>query len=120
MEGLYEHADEIKGKLGEKIRDNKDKAIISKQLATIIVDAPVDIDEDSLVLSEPDKEKLSKIFSELEFRTLGKTILGQDFNIVSYGGQGNLFADLDNGGGVKGRGKCSFGGCFIFHEVLLL
>ena len=91
IEGLYEHADEIKGKLGEKIRDNQEKALMSKYLATIIVDAPVNIDEEDLVLSDPNREELANIFAELEFRDLGRRVLGGEFNIVSEDDVGDLW-----------------------------
>lgn len=81
MENMYEHAHEIPGKLGEKITQNREQAFISKKLATIICDAPVSIDEDELVISEPDKEALMAIFAELEFRTIGKRVFGEDFSV---------------------------------------
>ena len=64
MEGLYEHTDELKGKLKEKVEDNKDQAFMSKMLATIILDAPVEFDDKELEISEPNKEKLLELFSD--------------------------------------------------------
>lgn len=97
VEGLLEHAEEVKGKLGEKIRANKESAVISKQLATILLDAPVDFDPESLILEDPDQEKLGELFTELEFRQMGKRILGDEFNITSEtpssNGQFSLFGD---------------------------
>lgn len=81
MENVIASADEIKGKLGENIRSNVEQARISKQLATIILDVPVEVSDDDLLMSEPDKEKLSQIFTELEFRSLGKRILGETFSV---------------------------------------
>jgi DNA polymerase-1 len=81
MENVLANADNIKGKLGENIRNNKEQALLSKQLATIILDVPVDVSDEDLLISEPDKEKLTTIFTDLEFRTLGKRILGSDFTI---------------------------------------
>lgn len=81
MENLYEHTDKLKGKLKERVEENKEQAFISKQLATIIIDAPVDLNEDDLLRSEPDKEILGDLFAELEFRTIGKRVLGDEFTV---------------------------------------
>ncbi|HMW10361.1 MAG: DNA polymerase I [Bacteroidetes bacterium] len=81
MENVIANAENIKGKLGENIRNNVEQARISKQLATIILDVPVEVNDDDLLMSLPDKEKLSQLFTELEFRSLGKRILGEDFSV---------------------------------------
>lgn len=80
LEGVLEAAQEIKGKLGERIRDNVDQALLSKKLATIITDVPVEFKEEELLICEPDKEALADIFSALEFRSLGKRVLGNEFS----------------------------------------
>lgn len=85
VEGILENTDKIKGKLREKIEENTEQAIISKKLATIIIDVPVEWTEEDLLMEEPDKEKLAEIFNELEFRTLGKRILGQEFSVAVTG-----------------------------------
>lgn len=77
LENVLAQADTIKGKLGEKIRAGAESAIISKKLATIITNAPIHYNIDDLKVSEIDNIKLSQIFEELEFRTLGKRILGE-------------------------------------------
>ena len=66
LENLIDHAEEIKGKMGEKLRDNIETARISKWLATINTQAPVDFDWKDLELTEPDIEKLIAIYTELE------------------------------------------------------
>lgn len=78
LEGILEHADEIKGKLGEKVRAGKENAILSKKLATIITDVPVEFHEENFKMSDWNKEALAEIFADLEFRTLGKRILGEN------------------------------------------
>ena len=78
LETVIERAREIKGKLGERILEHKDQGILSKRLATILVDAPVEIDHAALHLDPPDKEKVLEVFSELEFRNLLKTVLGDE------------------------------------------
>jgi len=97
IENLLEHTDQLKGKLREKVEANKEKAIMSKQLATIITDAPIEFDEKALEISAPDKAKLAELFSFFEFRTLGRRILGSDFMLhlqpetPPQGSQMNLF-----------------------------
>lgn len=94
MEKLYENTHELKGKLKEKVEDNKEQAFMSKKLATILLDAPVDFDEDSLVLEDPNKEAIRKIFDEVEFKTLYKRVLGESPQSIATGGQQSLFGDL--------------------------
>jgi len=79
VEGILEHAHEIKGKMGEKIVAGKEDAIMSKMLATIILDVPVEFNEKELIIEEPDAEALTAFFDEFEFRTLGKRILGDKY-----------------------------------------
>lgn len=81
MENVLAHADKIKGSMGEKIRNGKDLAILSKKLATIITDVPVSFHEESFELSPFDKDALMEIFSELEFKSLGKRILGEEISV---------------------------------------
>ena len=95
MEGLYEHTHELKGKMKEKVEANKEKAFMSKSLATIILDAPVDFDEKSLIMEEPDRETLHKLFSELEFRTLSQRVLQKEIQASQKGGQTSLFDNVD-------------------------
>ncbi len=80
LEQVLANADTIKGALGEKIRKGREDAIMSKKLATIIVDVPVEFHEEDYRLKEWDKEKLKTLFTELEFKTIGKRILGEEFN----------------------------------------
>lgn len=77
MEGLLENAHLVKGKLGEKIQAHKEQGILSKRLATILLDAPVEIDEAALAVKKFDAEKVQALFEELEFRNLAKRLLGQ-------------------------------------------
>ncbi|CAG4997844.1 DNA polymerase I [Dyadobacter sp. CECT 9275] len=76
IENLIAHAGEIKGKLGEKIRENFDKALLSKQLATIDIKVPVPFDAEDLTVCSPDTEKIIALFDELEFKTLRQRVLG--------------------------------------------
>jgi len=88
IENLIVNTDKLKGKLKEKVEEHKDKAILSKKLATIILDVPINWDEHNFDMEEPNREKLAEIFNELEFRTLGKRILGEKFSV----GQAEIIA----------------------------
>lgn len=81
LENALANADNIKGALGEKVRKGKQDAIISKKLATIITDVPVEFHEEDFKIKDWDKEKLKEVFTELEFKTLGKRLLGEDFSV---------------------------------------
>ena len=81
IEGLYENTDKLKGKMLENVITYKEQAFMSKYLATIVLDVPVEFEEDKLIIDEPDKEKLAAIFQELEFRKLGKDILGENYSV---------------------------------------
>jgi DNA polymerase I len=94
MENIYENTHELKGKLKEKVEDNKEQAFLSRKLATILLDAPVDFDEASLVLEDPNKEAIQKLFDEVEFKTLYKRVLGESPASIASGGQQSLFGDL--------------------------
>ncbi|MBP6323400.1 MAG: DNA polymerase I [Chitinophagales bacterium] len=81
IENIYENINEVKGAMKDKLIEHKEMALISKKLATIITDAPIDWKEEDFILKEFDKEKLASIFAELEFRTLGKKIIGDDYSM---------------------------------------
>lgn len=68
MEGLLAHTHELKGKMKEKVEANKELGLLSKQLATIMLDCPVEFDEKNYTLSRPDFQKVTEVFEELEFR----------------------------------------------------
>lgn len=85
IENLLENTDKIKGKMREKVEANKEMAIQSKRLATIILDCPIEFEEHKLIMEEPNKEVLRELFTELEFRAIAKKILGEDI-----GGQEKL------------------------------
>ncbi len=72
MEALLENAHEIKGKLGEKIQAHKEQGVLSKELATILLDVPVTFEAEDYALSEPDQSKVSVLFEELEFRRMAE------------------------------------------------
>ena len=70
LEGLLQNTTELKGKLKEKIEQNKELGILSKKLATIITDVPIDYNIEELKLNVTNLDKARKIFEELEFRRI--------------------------------------------------
>lgn len=70
IEGIYEHIDELKGKLKENMVAYRSQVELSKVLATINTNSPVEFDEAEFKREEPDKEQLGALFAELEFRTM--------------------------------------------------
>ncbi|MFZ5824506.1 MAG: DNA polymerase I [Bacillota bacterium] len=70
VEGVYEHVDEIKGALQTKLKENKELAFLSRKLATIALDAPVELDPDQLKLREPNYPEANALFRKLEFKSL--------------------------------------------------
>ena len=74
MENLLANTHEIKGKLREKIDENKELGILSKKLARILLDVPVSFDEKKYILEQPNTDKVLEIFQELEFRQLGSQL----------------------------------------------
>jgi DNA polymerase-1 len=97
LENVLANAANIKGKLGEKIVAGKDLAIMSKKLATIITDIPAaEFHEENFRIKEMNKEAVKEIFAELEFKTLGKRLLGEDI-----GGDTPSAAFSPDGGSAK-------------------
>jgi len=77
VEALFRNTDKLKGKLREIIENNKVQIELSKILATIEQNVPVDLDENALVLEVPDPVKLKALFDELEFKTISAKILAE-------------------------------------------
>ncbi len=74
METLLENTHELKGKMKEKVEANKELGILSKQLATIMLDCPVEFHEKDFELNHPNFEKTNEIFKELEFRRIAESL----------------------------------------------
>lgn len=70
MENLLANTDKLKGKMKDNIEANKEKGLLSKTLATILLDCPVQFNETDYELSTPDVEKTDALFNELEFRRM--------------------------------------------------
>jgi DNA polymerase-1 len=75
MEKLLENTDKIKGKLKEKIEQNREKGLLSKKLATIMLDVPIDYDFASFKFKNPDISKIKEIFGDLEFRRMTENFM---------------------------------------------
>jgi DNA polymerase-1 len=75
LEGVIEGADQLKGKQKENVLQFAEQGRMSKALATININAPVELDHDALHLDPPDKDKVMEVFSELEFKTLAARVL---------------------------------------------
>lgn len=96
VEGIIANSHELKGKLKENVEMYAEQGILSKKLATINLNSPVELDEAGLEMCNPSRELLEPLFAELEFRTLGRRVFGDDFSIteikaVSAGTQIDLF-----------------------------
>lgn len=70
LENLLANTDQLKGKMKENIENNKELGILSKQLATIDTDAPIEFKDDELKMEKPDVQKIRDIFEDLEFRRM--------------------------------------------------
>ena len=77
VENMLAHTDQIKGKLREKVEAAVDDIKMSKFLATIKTDVPIDMKLDELKLSEPDEAELRKLFMDLEFKSFADRILNK-------------------------------------------
>ena len=76
VENLVANSDKLKGKQKENVENFGQQGILSKELATIVLDVPVEFDEKSLEYNGFDEEKLKTLFEELEFRNLAKRVFG--------------------------------------------
>ncbi len=92
LENLLENVAKVKGKNQERLIDFREQAILSKQLATIDIAVPVTFDPENYQIDPFNREYLSEIFKELEFRSLADEILGQSAPKAPKATQGDLFA----------------------------
>ncbi len=93
VEGVIENADKLKGKMKENVVNFAEQGLQSKQLATIILDVPIDFQEDSLKVQDPDKGKIKELFDELEFRNLAKRVFTEFSLDEGQAQQGDLFGE---------------------------
>ncbi|WP_113651261.1 DNA polymerase I [Pedobacter namyangjuensis] len=81
VENIIANSHELKGKQKENVENFAAQGLVSKKLATIILNVPVPFEEDKLILEEPSRELLEPLFAELEFRTIGKRVFGDEFSV---------------------------------------
>jgi DNA polymerase-1 len=97
VEGVIQNSDKLKGKQKERVEEFAEQALLSKQLATIDINAPVTFDAKQYELEEFDRETLEELFKELEFRTLAKSILGGNSDA------GEVVPSSKNNNGTQGQ-----------------
>jgi DNA polymerase-1 len=94
IENIIANSHELKGKLKENVENFANQAMVSKKLATIILNVPVAFDEAALLLQEPSRELLEPLFTELEFRSIGRRVFEEEFSVVDSRGQVSSQFDL--------------------------
>ena len=83
LENLLDNTDQLKGKLQENLVNFREQGILSKHLARIMLEVPIEYEEEKLVATPPNRALLEPLLEELEFRTLRKRILGEDEPVVA-------------------------------------
>lgn len=94
VEGIIENAHELKGKQRENIENFAQQGLMSKSLATIILDIDVELDEENLVMCESDPDKIRDVFTKLEFRNLARRVLGEEIVVSQASSDANGQMDL--------------------------
>lgn len=100
IENLLENTDKLKGALKKRVEENKEQIILSKYLATIKIDVPIEINEEELTRKEKNAEAITQLFDELEFRALLKRVLNVEATTTKKStkadpAQGSLFDMFD-------------------------
>ena len=101
VENIVANAADLKGKQKELFLQFGEQALLSKQLAKIITDAPISFDEEKLLYQGPDKDILKPIFDELEFKTISARAFGDAVPITSLQPQQAQLSMFDNGTGAN-------------------
>jgi len=102
VEGLIANSDKLKGKQKEKVIEFAEQGLLSKKLATIDLNVPIDFNGDDFLIESFNEEKLAELFKELEFRSLAKQILGIQ-EAPAAGTQGTLFGPQAGAAPAKPR-----------------
>jgi len=84
MEAIFENVEDLKGKQKENVINFQQQGLISKKLATIIVDLEVEFNEEHLIMCDVDTEKVKDIFTELEFRNLARRVIGEEIVVTAH------------------------------------
>ncbi|MGI4727628.1 MAG: 5'-3' exonuclease, partial [Janthinobacterium lividum] len=108
VEAVIANSHQLKGKMRENVENFAEQGMISKKLATIILNAPVELDEEALLVGKPSRELLEPLFAELEFRTIGRRVFGEDFSVnearTNPGVQADLFSNPAENGNASFTG----------------
>ncbi|MEQ9466781.1 MAG: DNA polymerase I [Ekhidna sp.] len=96
VEGIVAHADELKGALQQRVQEHGKQGIMSKELATIKIDSPIDFDEEGLRYGDPNPEILKPIFDKLEFKTIARRVFVEENEIKR--GETQQLGLFDSGG----------------------
>ena len=94
VEEVIKNSDQLKGKMRENVENFAEQGLVSKKLATILLNAPVELDEDALLVGQPSREMLEPLFAELEFRTIGRRVFGEDFSVNEARSSAGVQTDL--------------------------
>jgi len=115
VEGIYDHIDQLKGKQKENLENSKELVMLSKELATISLDVPVQQAPSDLIRKDLNRDALNSIFKELEFKNIANRIMGlsqktspgtskpaKEAAKVGLDGQATLFGDpVREEGGIR-------------------
>jgi DNA polymerase-1 len=124
VENLIANTAQLKGKLKENVEQFADQGLLSKKLATIITDAPINLDEAGLILEDPDRDLLKELFAELEFRTLSRRVLGEEVAVSQATpsprpkqAANSDQMDLFGGGGITETGDAAQGSGLNYRTI---
>ncbi len=106
VENLIANVDKLKGKVQEVVRSHGEQGLLSKELATIHLEVPVEFDEHDLERCEPNREKVAALMDELEFRQLRRRLLGDE---VGEAEARNAVLGTPDGKPATRRGKAAAG-----------
>ena len=108
MENLLANTQDLKGKMKEKVEANKELGLLSKELATIILDCPVEFNEEDYLLNHPNLEKTNEIFKELEFRRIADSLPTIFKSFPSLGGEQTINDNKEEGKPEQNTGSLQF------------
>jgi DNA polymerase-1 len=97
VEGLLQNTHELKGKQKENVETFADQGLLSKKLATIILDSPIEFEPAEFIIKEPNRPAVIDLLSELEFNRLSKRLLGEEIELkpTTNSGQMSLFGQTN-------------------------
>lgn len=81
VEEIVEHVDELKGALQKRVQEHGQQGIMSKELATIKIDSPIEFNEEDLKYGDPNPDILQPIFDQLEFKTIARRVFQEENEI---------------------------------------